>query len=1018
MARKRRAKTAKPSVMDRTSLTILLLGDEGVGKSSLISTFVSRHFSEAVPGIMTRVRLPPDPSTSNRRRTSACTVTIVDSQNGENILMASTSNPKAADVPANIVTTTPTSSSSFISTAQTTISSPSSASLGSGRGSASGIMSSTSAIVEGETSAFNLGGGAASSLLATNAAGLSSSSTVAAAKANFGVGRVDSIVLVYDVERPETFVRLETTWLPLLEQCYRGEIPVIIAGNKMDLYSAQPSSSSSSSASNLIRGSSSPAPTSDESLVRSRQRIISLLQRFKFVRQVVKCSARNLLNVDEIFVKAQQAVLYPMPPLYDLNVGQMTPRCRRAFLRIFRIHDEDRDGLLSNEELNTFQRRAFDVPLVERDLTGWKKVVSRDHDSGEEGDDALNNDVVAGGDGSTSEVIRDGKFTARGFLSIFDVFISRNRLEIPWTILRTFGYNDDLVLEVPSTVLQGRTPSRNRNDLFTIADEHHYKSAPDSSEDWKLSPSSVKFLTALFQQFDLDRDGILSPSDMRRIFDVVADEEEGVLAVPPWHPSRSPHIFEGCVSLPSSLLSYANGESVALSPPNTTFARKDDGEGEKDDNASVADVAVIGRPLSYHDWMGRWHLSSSISAQAVRAELYRLGHVEDWAMLSLFSADVRRTRRSTANERKLVTTTSNKSSQPKEYVDADHSFLLLPSKEIRVAVIGPEGCGISSMLSALQSLGNDVATAVDPPTKPISRCARVQIQNFRTGVKDQDEELVVHILLTELTPDDVRNGFYDKAMDDDNDDRDESGNTKGYFLLQRHFDLVVFAFDCNDEFSWVTVQQCEKTMLDDSFPRLFMAMNLESSEIDNAYRHDELVEGRGESQREPKFDQIDEEGGRIRNVVVNAAIEHCAAFELEAPVIASAYEPDSSVRASCGGKVLDRDGLLIHFVRCVIDLDDETNEYPSLRSIPLLEPRRRAAAKRIQKLWIGSLLCLGVIGITVMGARTWWCKANKEKGSDKLNWFLWLKHFDLGRLYFLGKTESANVDSKVVVSVN
>ena len=49
---------------------------EAVGKSSLISTFVSRYFSEGVPGIMTRVRLPPDPENS-------CVTTIVDSQ-GEN----------------------------------------------------------------------------------------------------------------------------------------------------------------------------------------------------------------------------------------------------------------------------------------------------------------------------------------------------------------------------------------------------------------------------------------------------------------------------------------------------------------------------------------------------------------------------------------------------------------------------------------------------------------------------------------------------------------------------------------------------------------------------------------------------------------------------------------------------------------------------------------------------------------------------------------------------------------------
>ena len=46
----------------------------------------------------------------------------------------------------------------------------------------------------------------------------------------------NAIILVYDLDRIETFHRLEHHWLPLLEQCYIGEVlPVIVVGNKMDL---------------------------------------------------------------------------------------------------------------------------------------------------------------------------------------------------------------------------------------------------------------------------------------------------------------------------------------------------------------------------------------------------------------------------------------------------------------------------------------------------------------------------------------------------------------------------------------------------------------------------------------------------------------------------------------------------------------------------------------------------------------------------------------------------------------
>jgi Ras family protein T1 len=38
------------------------------------------------------------------------------------------------------------------------------------------------------------------------------------------VESVDSIILVYDLDRVETFFRLENHWLPLLERCYSGKV--------------------------------------------------------------------------------------------------------------------------------------------------------------------------------------------------------------------------------------------------------------------------------------------------------------------------------------------------------------------------------------------------------------------------------------------------------------------------------------------------------------------------------------------------------------------------------------------------------------------------------------------------------------------------------------------------------------------------------------------------------------------------------------------------------------------------
>lgn len=143
---------------------------EGVGKSSLISTFVSRHFSEVVPGIMTRVRLPPDPENS-------CITTIVDSQGGDAALMS----------------------------AVATLSLPGSARSGSNtQGGDPATPSNPTALLSLQRSL---------------------SATPSGPHVG-GIENVDSIILVYDLDRDETFFRLENHWLPLIERCYNGEVSV------------------------------------------------------------------------------------------------------------------------------------------------------------------------------------------------------------------------------------------------------------------------------------------------------------------------------------------------------------------------------------------------------------------------------------------------------------------------------------------------------------------------------------------------------------------------------------------------------------------------------------------------------------------------------------------------------------------------------------------------------------------------------------------------------------------------
>ena len=148
----------------------LPLSPEGVGKSSLISTFVSRYFSEVVQGIMNRVRLPPDPN-------SSCITTIVDSQGADSAMLSVVASMALSSTGG--VTSTD-SLSSFMQQAE-----------------ASKISTASTLLHSGaNTSCLHAG----------------------------GIENVDSIILVYDLDRVETFFRLENHWLPLIERCYNREV--------------------------------------------------------------------------------------------------------------------------------------------------------------------------------------------------------------------------------------------------------------------------------------------------------------------------------------------------------------------------------------------------------------------------------------------------------------------------------------------------------------------------------------------------------------------------------------------------------------------------------------------------------------------------------------------------------------------------------------------------------------------------------------------------------------------------
>ncbi|KAG7337089.1 Ras family protein [Nitzschia inconspicua] len=681
----------------RTSITILVLGDEGVGKSSLISTFVSRHFSEVVPGIMTRVRLPPDPENS-------CITTIVDSQGGDGALMSA------------VATMSVTGGGTMAG--------------GGPIGTLEGMGAATGQTILGTPSNAEM------NILPS----LRSFSTSANPSGMGGIENVDSIILIYDLDRDETFFRLENHWLPLIERCYNGNLPVIVAGNKMDLFLP----------------SSTAGVTDEQVLARSRQQIVSLMQRFRFIRQCIKCSAKNLLRVDEVFLKAQQAVLYPFTPLYDLDLGRLSEDCQRAFTRIFRMYDRDHDGLLSHTELDRFQNETFHVPVYERDLTGWKKVVARNNPN--------------------EEVVRDGKFTVAGFLAIFDVFISQNRLDVPWQALRTFGYDDNLNLHIPDSVYQG----------------------PEGAS-WSLSPSARRFLTDLFHQFDSDHDGVLSLDDIDTIFAILPEP-----SLPPWHPIRSRELFGQSFSFPKMPTaelpqSESAGDasvlniSQSLSASGITIVS---GESFPSVDMSSLDRAhMVSTPLAYLDWMGLWHASAGISPSTTRAELFQLGHVED-------GRSVKRRRG------------KKKSVSPTREMTPDS---LLPSREVRILILGSPSSGKTALINCWSQRARDaLITKHTKHPETTSTYVRLKRKKTKAGKGDEYETVVVHFVITEVPEAEAESQIKRQRQ-------------LSQLLASGGCDLVVLAFDSTNSASLAYAKHLETSLLNEELARVYVATKADQS---------------------------------------------------------------------------------------------------------------------------------------------------------------------------------------------
>jgi Ras family protein T1 len=188
-------------------------------------------------------------------------------------------------------------------------------------------------------------------------------------------------------------LKILSFWLPKIHEINEDvRKPILIIGNKCDICEK-----------NIVHD----------------QFISSLVSKHPEIETCIVCSAKSFKNVPEVFYYAQKSVLYPTTPLYTIETKELTPKCREALIRIFKLIDFDNDGILDDVEINQFQVKCFGINIQAYALNEVKTVIRKKAVDG-----LINNNL-----------------TLKGFMILNTLFVEKGRHETIWRILKNFGYD-------------------------------------------------------------------------------------------------------------------------------------------------------------------------------------------------------------------------------------------------------------------------------------------------------------------------------------------------------------------------------------------------------------------------------------------------------------------------------------------------------------------------------------------------------------------------------------------------
>ncbi|KAJ4460972.1 putative Mitochondrial Rho GTPase 1 [Paratrimastix pyriformis] len=319
-------------------------------------------------------------------------------------------------------------------------------------------------------------------------------------------------VIMFAADQPASLEHVRSRWVPRVRAAAKGRrypIPLVIICNKGELRTPQ-------------------MPSMEDQMV-------PILRDISEIETCLEVSVKEGHNIQEACMFAQKAVICPTAPLFDADHQQLTPECTCALHRLFSLCDRDGDGILSDYELNEFQKKCFDAPLTEEEIGNIKGMLRQSE---------------------LTEAIRDNGLTIPGFVYLHLLFIMKGRVEAVWQVLRSFDYDERLMLK---SCVADLTPSPKSSHETRL--RARLKAAMKPGDVLELTDEALDFLTRLFRGHDKGR-GFLTTDDLEQIF--LGDPSNPWAMLRPAFP-RCTRTVDGDITLDGWLALWSG--TAALDPP-------------------------------------------------------------------------------------------------------------------------------------------------------------------------------------------------------------------------------------------------------------------------------------------------------------------------------------------------------------------------------------------------------------------------------------------------------------------